>query len=133
MPAVESIPTRNVRHLRHGAWKRAITMAVNRRDPKSGEKYLDVIARKVVTLAVEGHMGAIDEIANRLDGPTRNIIVENLATIEQQVTRIESVVVDPDPNFLRDITADVVVEQQREDAADPGSESVPSARGAPQV
>lgn len=112
-------------------WRNALRVASLRRDPKTGERYIDLMSRKVVAMALEGDKWALDHFADRLDGPTKNVIVENLTTIDQQVTRIESVVVDPDPNFLRDITAECTVEQSTEDAANPLRPGVPTPDPAP--
>lgn len=51
------------------AWSDALRRAVHRESAgKGSEKWLDVIANRVVTLAAEGDPQAFKEIGDRLDG-----------------------------------------------------------------
>lgn len=53
-------------------WREALMLALNRYAEKGkgkeGKKYLTVIAEKCVTLASEGDVSAMKEIADRMDG-----------------------------------------------------------------
>lgn len=50
------------------AWRDALRLAVNRLTEDGEQKLLNVIAEKLVALALEGNLAAIREIADRLDG-----------------------------------------------------------------
>jgi len=74
-------------------WRDALRQAVMREHPETGAKYLDMIAQRCVVSALQGDMGAINEIGNRLDG--RHVTLggdpDNPITL---VSRIERVIVD---------------------------------------
>ena len=74
-------------------WKEALSRAVHREDPQSKQKFLDLIAQRVILAALQGDMAAVREIGDRLDG--RAITLQgdpdNPMTL---VGRIESIVID---------------------------------------
>jgi len=65
------------------ALRRAALDTVNS-GPDKGARKLDLIAREVVRLAMDGDLGAVQEIANRLDG--RPSPVEPVPDAPQVVT-----------------------------------------------
>jgi hypothetical protein len=65
------------------ALRRAALDTVNS-GPDKGARKLDLIAREVVRLAMDGDLGAVQEIANRLDG--RPVPVEPVPDTPQVVT-----------------------------------------------
>jgi len=59
------------------AWRDALRLAVNRLAEDGEQKLLNVIAEKLVALALEGNLAAIREIADRLDGkPTQAVSLD---------------------------------------------------------
>jgi len=62
-------------------WREALRVALFRKD-KDGNRALDLIAQRVVIMAIQGDMGAIREVGDRLDGrPT----VEITATVKRGI------------------------------------------------
>lgn len=63
-------------------WRDAIRLAVNevRKDPENGKKTkaLRLLARKTVTMALDGDMIAMKEIGDRLDGRPAQSVDTNL-------------------------------------------------------
>ena len=76
------------------AWRAAIMLEVNREYPAAGgkpTKALQLIAKRVVKMAVEGNMSAIGEIGDRLDGkPTQGIDLTPTEGFEAMLDRIGS-------------------------------------------
>lgn len=96
------------------AWRDALSLAVMRKDPKSGHEYLHLIAARVVLEAMRGNMAAVHEIGDRLDGRTVTIAgdPDNPMTL---VTRIERVLVDVKDGKVIDLASRRV----KEDADEP--------------
>jgi hypothetical protein len=81
--AKKSVPRRG----ETAAWAVALRRAayeIETRGPDKGQRRLDLIARQVVKLAMAGDLGAVQEIANRLDG--RPVPVEPVPDAPQVVT-----------------------------------------------
>jgi ribosomal protein L17 len=77
------------------SWRDAVRAAVNelRKDEDSSKKIksLRLLARKLVTKALEGDVAAIKEVGDRLDGKaTQQVTVDKTLT----VTHIEHTIVD---------------------------------------
>lgn len=91
------------------AWRDALTKALKQyEDPKyvgaDGEpdpirrgQALDRIARKVVQMALQGDLDAIEEIGNRLDGKPAQAIIGGDEDSPPLIARIERVIVRADP------------------------------------
>ena len=79
-------------------WREAIRKAVHEiRTAGDGDKArkiraLTLLARKLVDRAMEGDVGALKEIGDRLDGKaTQGVTIDG----EVAITKIETVIVDP--------------------------------------
>ena len=74
------------------AWRASLMLEVNRLVPIAGgkpTKALQLIARRTVKMAIEGDMGAIREIGDRLDGkPTQGIDLTPTEGLEALLDRI---------------------------------------------
>lgn len=74
-------------------WRDALRTATLRIEPKSGRRYIDLVAEACVEAALNGDMSAVAEIGNRLDGRTVTIEGNPDAPITL-ISRIERVIVD---------------------------------------
>ena len=96
---------------RHKEWRDAIRKAVHElravSDGDSGKKLkaLRLIAEKVVSKAMDGDLGAIKEIADRLDGKATQAIDLGVSV---QITKVEHVIVDARPPVIEGEVIEVI-------------------------
>lgn len=72
--------------VRRKAWTEAVTKAVNKAITDDGgnvQTCLDIIAERLVKLAMEGFMPAIEEIGNRIEGKPHQSVEAVVHNIEE--------------------------------------------------
>ena len=76
--------------------------------PDKGQRKIDLIARRVVRLAMDGDMAAVQEIANRLDGRPLPVAQEPDAPVAVVYSWGEPVADDPAPGAAPVLASDPV-------------------------
>ena len=75
-------------------FRTAVLRAVKqRRNGKTGDRYLDILAQRLVKEGADGNVLAINSVADRMDGkPAQAVQVDQSITI----TRIDRIIVEPE-------------------------------------